>query len=325
MRRRQVVLALVGWASVLGGMPQAGAQSRALVIGLLEAGGGRKDWWDSFRNEMAKLGHSEARGVRYEYRSAEGRLDALPSLAHELVQLNVAAIVTSGTAAAQAAKKATDSVPIVMATGADQVSLGLVDSLARPGGNVTGVTSLMSELTGKRLEVLRELVPKMTRIGVLWHPDNATSSTVVRDLQVAATKPGIALQNLRVRKTEDLTSAFEAMAKARVDAVFVVHSPYIYRERRAIATLALKHRIPGMFGATEYAEDGGLVSYAPNYADLFRRAAGYLDRIVKGAKPGDLPIEQPTRLDLVINGKTAKALGVAIPLAMATRATRIVD
>ena len=234
-------------------------------------------------------------------------------------------IVTGGTGAALEAKRATGKIPIVTATGSDQVSLGLAVSLARPGRNVTGMSSIHSELTGKRLELLREILPKMTRLAVLWNAGYVGSAPAVRDLQAAAESSRIALYNLGIDSANELADAFSAAARERAEAIFVVAGPLIYPERQRIAELALKHRLPTMYAPSEYVEAGGLLSYGPSYPDLFRRAAVYVDKILKGAKPGDLPIEQPTRFELVINMKTAKALGLAIPRAVLVRADRVIE
>src|SRR5262245_7360827 len=326
MKRRQALFGILSLSLGLPSPQNASAQPRpkAPVVGLLDAGE-RLEWWAAFRQQLRELGYVEGQNVAFEARFASKQPERLPALAKELVRLNVAVIVTGGTAAALDAKRATSTIPIVMATGSDHVSLGLVVSLARPGRNVTGLSSISSELTAKRLDLLREVLPKMTRLAVLWHSDNIGSAPAIRDLETAARSSRVALQNLGVSTAEELPGAFSAATRAHADAVFVVAGPFTFPERHRIADLALKHRLPSMHGPAEYVEAGGLISYAPSYSALFRRAAVYVDKILKGAKPGDLPIEQPTTFELVINLKTAKALGVAIPQAVLLRADRVIE
>ena len=326
MKRWQALLGILSLGVGLASAHNASAQSsgKVPVIGLLDAGE-RLEWWAAFRQEFRKLGYVEGKNVAFEARFAGGKLERLPVLAQELVRLDVAVIVTSGTAAALEAKRATGKIPIVMATGTDQVSMGLVVSLARPGGNVTGVSSIATELTGKRLELLREVLPRMSRLAVLWHTENIPSATAIRDLEAAARSSKVALQNLGVKTMKEIAGAFSAAAQERAEAVFVIATPSFFSERQRIAELALKHRLPTMHGPSEYVEAGGLISFAPSYSDLFRRAAVYVDKILKGAKPGDLPIEEPTKFELVINLKTAKALGLSIPKAVLLRADRVIE
>jgi putative ABC transport system substrate-binding protein len=221
--------------------------------------------------------------------------------------------------------RATTTIPIVTATGDDPADAGLVASLGRPGGNVTGVTSLGAGLTGKRFELLTEVVPKLSRLAVLWNGNNPTMSAALRELEVAAETAKVALQRTPVKNPDDLADAFSAMTQERARAVFVIADPMLYSERRRIGDLALKHRLPSISGVADYVEAGGLISYGPSYSGLFRRAAVYVDKILRGAKPGDLPIEQPTQISLVINLKTAKALGVTIPRPILLRAERVIE
>jgi putative ABC transport system substrate-binding protein len=280
--------------------------------------------WVAFRQQLRDLGYIEGRNVRFESRSAKDAFDLLAPMAHDLAKLDVAVIVTSGTVAARAARRATARIPIVMATGTDQVSLGLAASLARPGGNVTGNASLTSELTTKRFELLGEIVPGIARLAILWHVENMPSMASVRDLEHAAIKSRIALQSLGISNAAELAEAFAAMTREHADAVVVPQSPFTFDQRLRIAELSLKHRMPGVFGAAEFVDAGGLVSYAPSYSDLFRRAAIYVDKILKGAKPGDLPIEEPTKFELVINRKTANAMGIKVPQSILLRADRVI-
>ncbi len=212
-----------------------------------------------------------------------------------------------------------------MATGTDQVSLGLAASLAHPGGNITGLSTLTSELMAKRFELVHELIPNVKRVAVLWHNENVSSMASVRDLEFVASKSKVALQTVGVGGAEELAEAFSSMARERAEAVIVVQTPLMYTERSKIADLAIKHRLPSVWGASEYVVVGGLISYAPSYPELFRRAAGYVQKILKGANPGDMPIEQPTTFELVINAKTARALGVTMPPSMLARADRVIQ
>jgi putative ABC transport system substrate-binding protein len=326
MKRRHVLSGAVTFALAFLLPTGLSAQPniRKIVIGLLDAGE-RLEGWDAFRQQLRELGYVEGRNVNFEQRFAKGRAEALPALANELVQLKVAVIVTTASAAAAAAARATRKIPIVMATGGDQVSRGLAASLARPGGNVTGVTSLTSDLMGKRFDLLREVAPKSSRLAALWHSDNTASMTSVRELEGSAARARVAFQSFPVREGVDLADAFSAMTRERIDAIVVVNGPLFYTERRRIAELALKHKLPAIYGAAEYVEAGGLLAYGPSYPDLFRRAAIYVDKILKGANPANLPIEQPTTFELVINGNTARALGLVIPPSMLARANRVIQ
>ena len=235
------------------------------LIGLLDAGQ-RLEWWAAFRQQLRELGYVEGENVAFEARFASGQFEQLPALAQELVRLKVAAIVTSGRVATQAAMRATTTIPIVIATGDDPVSLGLVASLARPGGNVTGVTSLGSELTRKRFALLREVLPKISRLAVLWHRDNPASAVAARDLEAAARSSRVGLQVLGVKSVDEFTGGFSAMTQERARALFVIAGPLFFSERRRIADLAIKHQLPSFHGVSEYVEVGGLLSYGPSYS-----------------------------------------------------------
>ena len=326
MKRRKALFCMlglgVGFASARHAIAQLAAKSP--VIGLLDAGE-RLEWWAAFREQLRKLGYVEGRNVAFESRFARGKAEQLPSAAQDLVRLKVNVIVTSGSIAADAAKKASSTIPIVTATGIGQVESGLIVSLARPGGNVTGVTSFATGLTGKRFEILREVLPRMSRLAVLWHADNSGSAILVRELEASARSSKVALQIVGVKSAEEFAGAFSTMTKGRAEAVFVVAGPYFFSERQRLSELALKHRLPTMHGPSEFVDAGGLLSYAPSYSGLFRHAADYVDKILKGAKPGDLPVEQPTTFELVINMKTARTLGVKIPPAVLFRAERVIE
>ena len=324
-KRRAALCAIVAFPMSLlqaaRSMAQPGAERP--LIGLLDASD-RSEWWDAFRQQLRELGYVEGRNVRFDTRLAKGDLELLPAMARELVRLKANVIVTSGTSAALAAKRASNTTPIVMATGTDQVSLGLAASLARPAGNVTGLSTLTSELMGKRFDLTRELIPSMSRLAVLWHNDNLSSMASVRDLETVAARSRVVLQTVGVRSADELSDAFSSMTRERAEAVIVVQTPLMYTERNEITKLAMKQRLPSVYGASEYVIAGGLMSYAPSYPELFRHAAVYVQKILKGANPGDLPIEQPTTFELVINANTARALGIAMPPAMLARASRVI-
>ena len=283
---------------------------------------------EAFLQGLRDLGYVEGRNVALEYRSAEGKLERLPALAAELVALEVDVILVGGTPHALAAKQATKTIPIVFAAGADPVESGLVTSLARPGGNVTGLSNLNTELVGKCLEQLKQAVPRVSRVAVLWHP-GALGQRAERDMlkgaEVAARALGVRLQFVAARGPADFDRAFSDMTKARADALTVLTSTILLGERRRLADLAAKSRLPAVYPWREGVDAGGLMSYGPDFADLFRRAATYVDKILKGAKPGDLPVEQPTKFELVINLKTAKALGLTIPPSVLGRADEVIQ
>jgi putative ABC transport system substrate-binding protein len=311
---------------IASALRESNAQPRVTspVIGLLD-GGERLEWWAAFRQQMQELGYVEGKTVAFESRFARGKFDQLPSLAEDLVRRKVAAIVTSGRVATQAAMRATGTIPIVMATGDDPVQAGLVASLGRPGGNVTGVTSLSVGLMGKRFELLTQLLPKLTRLAVLFNRANPTAPATLRELEATSAGANVTLQLVGVQSGAGVADAFAAMTRERARAVIVIADPMLYSERRRIADLALKHHLPSIHGVAEYVEAGGLLSYGPSYSGLFRRAAVYLDKILKGAKPAELPIEQPTQISLLINLKTARALGVTIPPSLLMRAERVIE
>ena len=280
---------------------------------------------DAFRRGLRDLGYTEGQNLVIEWRYAEGKRERLPALAAELVKLKVDVIVAWNTPAAEAAKQVTGTVPIVAVTPADPVGSGLVASLARPGGNVTGLTILAPELSGKRLQLLKEVVPRASRVAVLWNPAHPIAAVYLRETEVAARALGVQLQVLEARVPNDFASAFSAMTKERAQALVVLPDPMSFVNRRQLLELAAKNRLPLIADPREFAEDGGLMAYGTNYADLFRRAATYVDKILKGAKPGDLPVEQPTKFELIINFKTAKALGLTIPQSVLIRADYVIQ
>jgi putative ABC transport system substrate-binding protein len=283
---------------------------------------------EAFRQGLRDLGYVEGRNLVIEYRSAEGKLERLSALAAELVALKVDVIVAGGRPPALAAKQATSALPIVFAVAADPVADGLVTSLARPGGNVTGLSNLAPELVGKRLELLKQAVPGVSRVAVLWQPgarSERTDKDMLKAADVAARTLGVRLQFVEARGPADFDRAFSDMTRARADALTVLPSPMFINERRRLVDLAAKNRLLAVYPLREYVDAGGLMAYGAHLADLFRRAATYVDKILKGAKPADLPVEQPATFELVINLKTASALGLTIPPSLLGRADEVIQ
>jgi len=280
---------------------------------------------DAFRQGLRDLGYIEGQNITIEYRFANGRVGRLPELAAELVRLNLDVIVTPGTPASMAAKKATSTVPIIFAGVADAVGAGLVATFARPGGNVTGLTSISAELGGKRLELLKVVAPKASRVTVLYNPADRSNVLVLKELQESSRALGLTLQPLAVRGPGEFEGAFAAMMRERVHALFGAAGVLTTEHRRLLVGLAAKTRIPAMWGERQFVEAGGLMSYAGNFYDEVRRSATYVNKILKGAKPADLPVEQPTKFVLVINLKTAKALGLTIPPSLLSRADEVIQ
>ena len=297
-------------------------------IGLLsyaasDSGGAAR--WKAFREQLRELGYVEGQNVFFESRWGDAQVGRLRGLVAELIDAKVDILVTASSEAALAAKQATRSIPIVMATGGDPVKLGVVASLARPGGNITGVFSLSNDLAGKRLEFLKQLIPRVARVAFLRESDNRASALNLRDAESAARPLGLVVQSVGVRGPKELDAAFVAMKRARADAVIVLEATAFFPDRQRIADLALMHRLPMAAQAREYAGAGALISYGTDYLDLFRRAAMYVDKILKGAKPADLPVEQPTKFELIINLKTAKTLGLTIPPSLLQRADQVIE
>jgi len=281
---------------------------------------------DAFRQGLRELGWVEGQNIVIDYRFAEGKFDRLPDLAAELVRLKVDIIVAQPTPAAVAAQNATKTIPIVMISVGDPVGLGLIASLARPGGNATGLSySVGLEIFGKGLELLKETVPKVRRVAILSNPANPAQPLAIREVNVAARSLGVQLQLLEARGPHDFDGAFAAMAKERVGALLVVADSMFVLHRTRLADLAARSRLPAAYGLRDHVDAGGLMSYGPSSRDLFRRSATFVDKILKGAKPGDLPVEQPTKFELVINLKTAKALGLTIPQSLLQRADEIIQ
>jgi ABC-type uncharacterized transport system substrate-binding protein len=280
---------------------------------------------EAFRHGLRDLGYVEGKNMRFEYRYAEGKTDRLPSLVAELVQLKVDVLVSPNGPAILAAKQATKTIPIVMVVVLDPVATGIVDSLARPGGNITGVSTLNRELSGKRLELLKEVVPEISRVGVLRNLGGPLADIAFKEYETLAPTLKIQLQPLGVRgPNPDLEGAFQAAAKGRANAVITIRSGVLNRYPKRIADLAIKNRLPSMYEQSQYVEAGGLMSYSTNDVESFKRAALYVDKILKGAKPADLPVEQPTKFEFAINLKTAKALNLTIPQSVLYRADKVI-
>jgi putative ABC transport system substrate-binding protein len=295
-------------------------------LGFLSAGAAQdeRDRLAVFREGLRDLGYIEKKNIFIEYRFAEGKLEQLPELAAELARLNVNIIVTAGNEAVQAAKSATQAIPIVMAFSGDPVGAGFVSTLARPGGNITGLSRINIELTAKRLELLNEVIPNATRIAVLYNPEGRVPMLALKEAQAAAHKLGLQIQALEMQAPQDIDSAFRSAARERAGAVMTLAGGFTGFHRTRIVSLAAKSRLPGMYNNARFVEDGGLMSYASDQREEFRRAALYVDKILKGAKPGELPVEQPTKFELVINLKTAKQIGLAIPPNVLARADKVI-
>ncbi len=320
-RRRFMAVAVGGLAVPLAAEAQpAGKPYR---VGVLSAGPAvANPAIQAFREGLQALGWVEGRNIAIESRFADGRMDRLASLAADLVRLDVQVIVAGPSTVAQAARQATATIPIVMTGVGDPVKLGFVKSLSHPGGNMTGLASLLPELEGKSLQLLTELVPGLIRVAVFLNPDNPLHE--VKDAEAAAKLVGLQLVTVRARTPEEFSAAFGAIVKAQAGAVDIWGDPVFSRHRVALLDLAMKSRLPTMFRGRPDVVAGGLVAYGPDFVDLYRRAARYVDKILKGAKPADLPVEQPTKLELVINLKTAKALGLTIPPSLLLRADEVI-
>ena len=281
--------------------------------------------WEGFRQGLRDLGYVDGQNITIEWRWSQGKPDRFPGLATEVVALKPDVIVASGTQATRAAKRATSAIPIVMTTSSYPDKIGLVNSLSRPGGNVTGLSNVGPELSGKKLELLKEIAPKASRVAVLFNSSSEVEPLTVRELSAAATAAGVEIQSVEVRSPDDFPTAFATLSPSRVHALLAIGNPINFRGRQLIADFALKHRLPSIYDERLFVEAGGLMSYAPSFTDSFRRAATYVDKILKGAKPADLPVEQPTKFELVINVKTAKILGLSIPPSLLLRADRLVE
>jgi len=323
MKRREFILAFGGAAAA---WPLAArAQQTPPMIGFLgpASASAMSAWTAAFVQRLRELGWIEGRTIRIEYRWGDGRTDRLPEIAAEFVRLKVDVIVTTGTPV-PILKEATSTIPIVFTIANDPVGAGLVGSLSRPGGNATGLSQLAADLGGKRVELLREVIPDLRRLAILSNVGNAATASEMIQVAESARTLGLEVVNSEIRRSEDITPAIEAL-KGRADAIYVQADPLMNTNRVRISTLALGAGLPTLGGIREYVEAGGLMSYGPNFPDLFRRAAEYVDKILRGAKPDDLPVEQPTKFDLVVSLTTAKVLGLKVPEAFLVRADEVIE
>ena len=326
MRRGIGFFTLVVAILVFGHFAEAQPPTKVPRIGVLIGGSASAlaARTEAFRQGLRELGYVEGKNIVFEWRYGEGKLDRLPALARELVDFKVDIIVTTGGTPTRAAKEATSTIPIVMAQESNPVGSGFVVSLARPGGNITGLSSLAPDLSGKRLELLKEIVPKLSRVAILGTSTTPGYAQSIRETELAAGVFGVRLQYLDIRAANEIEGAFRGAGKERADALLLMVSLVLNAQRRQIADLAIKSRLPAMYYNPEWVDDGGLMSYGVSFTDLSRRAATYVDKILKGAKPSDLPVEQPMKFEFVINLKTAKQIGLTIPPNVLVRADRVI-
>jgi ABC-type uncharacterized transport system substrate-binding protein len=324
--KRREFITLFGGAAAWPFAARAQKAGRLPTIGFLGATtpSSQSQWTAAFVQRLRELDWIEGRSVAIEYRSMEGRNERVAEIAAEFVQLRVDVIVVQGTVAVVGAKQATSVIPIVFAVAGDPVGSGLIASLARPGGNVTGLSNQQADLGAKRLELLREVVPGLHRVAIIANIGNPVAVLELGEVQQAARALGLEADTFEIRRAEDVLPAFKAL-KGRADALYVINDPLVNTNRVRIITLALSTRLPTMHGYREHVEAGGLISYGPNYPDLFRRAADYVDKILRGAKPGDIPVEQPSKFDLIINLTTAKALDLSVPESFLLRADEVIE
>jgi putative ABC transport system substrate-binding protein len=326
MNIRIVVWLLATVPLMSASIVQAQPQKKIPRIGYVSGTGSTSNpgpYVKALRQGLRDLGYTEEKDFAIEFRGAEGKLEPIPSIVGELIQLKVDVLVLPTISALRAAKQSTNTIPVVMVTQADPVALGLIDSLAHPGGNFTGITSLQRDLSGKRLELLKETVPKISTIGILLGADEPVTPIGFKDYEAAARALKLQIHSLGVKSSNpDLEGAFREAVKERVHAIITMTSNSLFRNSKKIAELAIKNRLPAMFEGGTWVESGGLMSYSANDLELYRRAATYVDKILKGAKPADLPVEQPTKFELVVNLKTAKQLGLTIPPNVLARADR---
>ena len=326
MSKKVICVALGALLLAFGFSAEAQQPKKVPLIGFLGATSPStiSDRVEAFRQGLRELGYVEGKNIVVEYRWAEGKIERLPDLATELVRLKVDVIVSGGNSATQAAKKATNTIPIVMTQVSDPVASGFVASLARPGGNITGLSTLAPEISGKRLELLKEIVPRLSRVTVLGTSNEPGTAQALRETEVAAGAFKVKLQYLDILGPKDIETAFRTAAKGRADAVVALSSPFLLAHRTQVADLAVKSRLPATYYSAEFVEAGGLMSYGVSFPDLYRRAATYVDKILKGAKPADLPVEQPTKFEFIINLKAAKQIGLTISPNVLARADRVI-
>jgi putative ABC transport system substrate-binding protein len=324
MKNKIIVLTLCAMLFALCYSALAQQPGRVYRIGFLSTNPPEAHAWNALLDGLHARGYIEGRNIVFEHRFSEGKAERFPEFAAEMVRLKADIIIVTTTPAAFAAKNATQTIPIVIPTALDPVGAGLVASLARPGGNITGLSSLAPELSGKRLELLKEVVPGMTRVAVFWNPANPANASVWKETQAAARALGLQLQSQEVRGPQDLEVAFALTAKARPDALLVLSDSLINMRRQQIVEFVTQKRLPSVFASTEGVMAGGLMSYGPSLSDRYRRTAYYVDRILKGTKPADLPVEQPTKFEFIINLKAAKQIGLTIPPNVLARADRVI-
>jgi putative ABC transport system substrate-binding protein len=326
MKRREFITLIGGAAATWPLAARAQQAGKQPTIGFLGGGtsSAMSQWTAAFVKRLRELGWIEGRTIAIEYRWAEGRNDRFAEFAAEFVRLKVDAIVTSGTPPVLALMQATSSIPIVFVAVGAPVANGVVKSLARPGGNVTGVSNLTRDLAGKRVDILREVIPGLRRLAILANVGNVAAVLEMHDAEEAARKSGYEVSTLEIRRTEDIAPAFETL-RDRSDAIYIVIDALMVTNRANINNLALNARLPTMYGDREAVDAGGLISYGPNFPELWRRSADFIDKILRGAKPSDIPVEQPTKFDMVINLKTAKAIGLVVPPSLLARADGVIE
>jgi putative tryptophan/tyrosine transport system substrate-binding protein len=322
----KAVLLLTGFVLALIQFAQAQEPTKVSRIGLLNtnAAAAFTARTEGFRQGLRELGYVEGKNITIEYRYADGKLERLPALAAELVYLKMDVIVTAVSSSTRAAKEATNTIPIVMAQDNDPVGNGFINSLARPGGNITGLSSLSPEIGGKQLELLREILPKLSGAAVIGTSTLPGHAQRLKEMELAAKTLKVKLYYLDVLGPKDIETAFREASKERTDAVVVLGGLVLISQRTQVVNLAAKNRLPAIYNVPEFVEDGGLMTYGTSYVDLYRRVAIYVDKILKGAKPGDLPVEQPSKFELVINLKTAKQIGLTIPPSFLARADKVI-
>jgi len=327
MMRREFIGLVAGSAMALPFAAEAQQPDGTPLIAFLFAGASTSNnrYLETFREAMHELGYDEGRNIRFEYRYAEGYLDRLPGLAAELISLKPSVVVTSPLPASLAAFNATKTIPIVMGNGADPVGFGLVESLSHPGGNVTGVTNFSETLVPKQFDFLRQLLPKLARVGMLVNTINPLHVPQLKEMQIATRDANVDLVTVELRAPDDLEGAFATLASQNVDALFVPPDAVSFQLRKQIAQLAASYRLPAVYGYREHVIEGGLMSYGPDLSLNFRRAPTYVDKILKGASPANLPIERPNKIELLINIKTAKALGIDIPPSLLALADAVIE
>jgi putative ABC transport system substrate-binding protein len=330
MNRRRHLLAVVGLCALAAPLRAFAQQPpRIWRVGFLalrrRPDSLNTDYFGAFPRGMRELDYVEGKNLVIEWRFADGNSERLPALATELVQLKVDVVVAASTPSTRAAQQATTTIPIVMVAVSDPVISGFVASLSRPAGNITGLSNLTSDLSAKYLEMLLAMVPRLSRVGVLVHPANSAVTLMLKGIQAAAQTTSVKILPVEVRTPQEIENAFSMMIRQNAGGVIVVPDALFIQQQRQIVELARIHRLPAMFGIREYVEAGGLMSYGPNFADMYRRVAAYVDKILKGAKPGDIPVEQPTKVELFINRKTSKALGLTIPQELLLRADEVIE